>query len=264
MYELKFRYQTQIYSVSDANIKVQFTKPNVTTEKTKLVVLVHGFAGDRNENGFFTTIASELARAGLIAARYDCRGTGESTGSYAKSSVKQHAEDLKVIIKSLTQAGTIAFDPQQISLIGFSLGAAIVGTALKDGLQASKVSYLAPATRPNKSMWPRYDTEQFRTAIEEDREVQKPGSQILLGKSILESIRDTDLGENSFELTKPLLVIHGTEDTRIDIAYSDQAVKKNKISGVEYHRIEGATHSFRPPEQNWQVVAQTLTKWFLQ
>ena len=46
------------------------------------VLLVHGIAVDRNEDGFYRTFAARLDRAGATSLRFDLRAHGESEGSY--------------------------------------------------------------------------------------------------------------------------------------------------------------------------------------
>lgn len=225
------------------------------------LVFVHGFAGDRHENGLFDTLAAHLAEKGIRSITYDWRGLGGSQGDFASSDLGQHVLDFEAVLEWAQQHNQ---DPAgRLQAIGFSLGAAVVGLALHRGAPINRAAYLAPAVRPNISMWGRYNTPEIWQAIDQHGTVQKPGSDVLLGRQILESLRDTDLGEQAFAVDIPLLVCHGTADSRIDITHNrDLARHVTPGPGFRYVEFDGASHSFKPAEQHWQRLADELAEWF--
>lgn len=111
-------------------------------------------------------------------------------------------------------------------------------------------------------MWPRYDIPEIWQQIEERGVAQKPGSDTLVGRPIVESLRDTDLGTKAFVLRVPLLVCHGTADSRIDISHSRElAARVPPGQTFRYTEYDGASHSFRPPEIHWEPLSQEFTTW---
>lgn len=229
-----------------------------------VIIFVHGFGGGRFENGLFREIASKCMAAGFDTLLYDWRGIGGSSGDFHATTVAQHASDFKEIV-SWTGCN-LPRQEKYVSTcaVGFSLGAAVVGLALEHHVPLDCVVYLSPAVRPNKSMWPRYDREQLWHSIARDGVVKKPGGAALLGRPILESLRDTDLGEGSFDLQIPLLVCHGTEDARVECSHTQQLVRQRKMNQdhFQYEELVGASHSFRPEDTYWPKVASLVSTWF--
>jgi len=108
-----------------------------------------------------------------------------------------------------------------------------------------------------------YNTEEIWGQIDATGFAAKPGSSVLLGRAAVEMLRDTDLGENAFEIEPPLLVCHGTNDERIPCS-NTQELMARLLPGraVTYMEFEGASHSFRPAEHR-QRVAEVVVDWLL-
>lgn len=238
--------------------------PAAGRETKGVVVFVHGFCGNRNENGLFDALAAGCTEKGLAAVLYDWRGIGTSEGDFPATSLDDHVADFQHVLKwTATQFGS---DLRALSAIGFSLGAAIVGSALGRRRQLSfrSLVYLSPAVRPRISMWPRYDTPDIRRELKRHGVVEKPGSSVLLGQPILDSLQKTDLGEGAFDVHSPLLVCHGSADTRIDCGHTRDLValrsrRRAAPDAFRYEEFPGASHSFRPDEAHWKGLASTVS-----
>lgn len=83
------------------------------------VVLVHGFASNKEVNWTYTGWVTELASAGRRVIALDNRGHGESTKLYEPSAYHSAtmAEDVRALLDHL--------ELQQADIIGYSLGARI-------------------------------------------------------------------------------------------------------------------------------------------
>ncbi len=111
-------------------------------------------------------------------------------------------------------------------------------------------------------MWPRYNVSEIWRQINARGTAQKQGSTVLLGGPILKSLRDTDLGPQAFSPGVPLLVCHGTGDSRISHLHSRElAGRVTPGPHFRYTEFEGASHSFRPPELHWQNLSLTVINW---
>lgn len=223
-----------------------------------VLLLVHGFAGDKQEGGLFPLLAEQAAEQGFNCLAYNWRGIAPSGGDFANSTIEQHRADFLNIARWVRDR----FPDSQsgLSAVAFSLGAAVAGLALRENHDLlQRVIYLAPALRPNQSMWPRY--EEIWNEIPEGGAAQKPGSAVMLGRPILKSLHDTDLGPSAFNIDVPLLVCHGTADERIPREHS-QALAAQVGPGRDftYEEIEGASHSFRPGGQRLHLV-NTVVDW---
>jgi len=110
------------------------------------VVLVHGFAAERTENGLFTDIGAELVRSGYIVLMYDWRGRGKSEGDFARTSLETHTADLRSVVRWLRRESGL--ESTRYCAVGFSLGAALVGLALRGGLRPRGHLVLEPSRSP--------------------------------------------------------------------------------------------------------------------
>lgn len=63
-------------------------------------------------------------------------------------------------------------------------------------------------------------------------------------------------------MSVPLLVCHGTADTRIDCSHS-RAVARQTPDKPDFSYVEfgGASHSFRPEAQHWPRLASVIAEW---
>jgi alpha-beta hydrolase superfamily lysophospholipase len=232
---------------------------NVPTRAT--VVFVHGFGGNKFENGLFSAIAEKCALKGFSAVFYDWRGVGDSEGEFQSTSLSQHVSDFQTVLAWARKRSQESDHP--LCAVGFSLGAAVVGLALRQGASLDCVTYLSPAVRPRLTMWPRYNNERNWRSIEECGIVKKPGSTLLLTQLILEYLRDTDLGIRAFEVNTPLLVCHGTRDSRIDFSNIQTLVKARRrdAAAFKFFKVKGASHSFRPDITYWPALASQVSDW---
>lgn len=119
------------------------TPPTVDVEaKVPVVVIMHGFTGNKNEP-LLTGLSDALLKAGIASVRFDFNGHGASEGDFLHMNIRNEIEDAKAIIRyvrALPWAG-------RISVVGHSQGgvvASMVAGELDEGAITSMVLY-APA-----------------------------------------------------------------------------------------------------------------------
>lgn len=225
------------------------------------VVLVHGFAGNQDEGGLFPELCRNLQSAGIHAFSYDCRGVGESSdgADYGQTNLRTHVADFENVLQWVCK--NLDTDQDSICGLGFSLGAAIIGLSLQYGTKLGRLVYLCPATRPAVSMWPRYNQRAVWESIDHCGYFTKPESGIRLGAPILKDLERTDLGPSCFRTQQPLLVCHGTADSRIPIAHTEAAMKHADEAQTTFFRVPGASHSFKPSERCWPKLSRQIVDW---
>lgn len=224
------------------------------------VIFVHGFAGNKGENGLFHVLAARCVEEGFAAVLYDWRGIAQSDGDFPTSTLEDHEADFERVADWVNTQ--VAPSSRSLHAVGFSLGAAVIGLAVRRHRRSfTSLVYLSPASRPRQSMWPRY--EELLVEAKTRGVVEKPGSDVLLGPRILESLRETDLGPTAFDLKVPLLVCHGTADSRVDYTHTEELVARiDQESNFQHIPFEGASHSFRPAESCWGKLGDDLVTWF--
>ena len=95
-----------------------------------LVVLCHGFTGDRTANGHFPTLAAKLAELGIATVRMDFAGCGSSTEPYTEYSLASMTDDVNSAIAFFQ--GEYGVDGA-IGLVGHSMGGRLVSLYPQDG-----------------------------------------------------------------------------------------------------------------------------------
>lgn len=226
----------------------------------KIAILVHGFAAEKTENGLFLEAARELNAHGCSVLSYDWRGLGGSGGDFADLDLETHVKDFKTVVRWVKAREKVS--SAEICVVGFSLGAVLVGKAVRSGEHFGTVVFWSPAARPSVDMWPRYNTEQIRYELNKNGYITKSETKIKIGRKIIHSLRETDLADEAFNLGIPLLICHGSKDLRIPIGTSkycyNAAKHKNSILFAEF---KGASHSFRPHDVHRQKLLMLLSRW---
>ena len=131
--------------VGTLNLPDGVTKPPV-------ILLLHGFTGSRNEleipavkEGIFTRAARLWAKRGVASLRIDFRGSGESEGAFADTTLDGQIKDGLAALDYLADLDEV--DADRTALVGWSMGGAVgaaVAARTKHGLDS--VSLWAPGT----------------------------------------------------------------------------------------------------------------------
>ena len=149
------------------------TIPQGTRARFPVVITISGSGPqDRDESlpivpGFrpFRQIADTLGRRGIAVLRLDDRGTGESTGDFAKSSSADFADDVRAAIAWLRARPDV--NPARIALLGHSEGAMIAPmVAATDSRLAGIVLMAGPSKRGREVL-----DHQIRYGIEHDSSI---------------------------------------------------------------------------------------------
>lgn len=84
-----------------------------------LVVLCHGFTGNRDGDGHFGPLAEDLAEEGIASVRLDFAGCGDSTEPYTAYTLDNMAADVNAVIGYMKQEYNIR---GATALVGHSMG----------------------------------------------------------------------------------------------------------------------------------------------
>ena len=207
------------------------------TQADKIVVLVHGLGVDKEEGGFFTKLAGNLAEEGIASFRFDFRSRGESQGTWEDYTITGMLADLTYAIKFLKTKGY-----KEIGVVAASLGGSIAVLycayisvkflCLLNPILTYK-DLLQPETEWG-GKWFRW-SEMKRGYIEfEDTK---------LGMTFYKDLKEIDLLSNINKVKTPVLILHGDKDTYIPVSHS---LKYYKLFGGKSDMvvIEGADHGF--------------------
>lgn len=218
-----------------------------------MAIIFHGFTANRNTS-LLKEITNSLRDENIASVRFDFNGYGDSDGKFENMTVLNEIEDANAILNY------VKTDPhvRNIYLVGHSQGGVVA--SMLAGLYPDlikKVVLLAPAaTLKSDALKGNTQGVTYNPDHIPDR---LPFKDLTLGGFYLRIAQQLPIYEVSAQFTKPVCLIHGTDDTVV----SPNASKKYDqiYQNSTLHLIEGADHCF---SDNYQKNAVNLTADFLQ
>lgn len=218
------------------------------------VIFLHGFTGQRIENGFmFVKLSRALAQAGIAAITFDFLNSGESDGSFDQMLVTGQLTDaLRVAEWSQRQPFV---DRARMGLLGFSLGGMLASCVNARMSCFKSLALLAPTTEQN-------------ICRHAKREGQSDACSIIFGPHCLhpkffEDVITLNSVADVVQNPRPTLIVQGTDDTAVPPAVSQHfidAMQKAEVE-CELKLIDGADHPFAHPSWRHQLQT-TVIDWF--
>jgi len=222
---------------------------STASREAPLLVLAHGFAGNKSENGLFSEASDFLAKRGFSILRFDFRGCGDSPGSFRQVRLSDLQTDLKSVLRFVHETDEVR--PAAVGLIGFSLGAA-VAILLRPRLPKVFV-FWSPAIFTATDMFPRYQTREVLDQIREKGFFVKAGLEV--SREFMDDLVNNEIEYSIRGMRAPVLLLHGEKDSRIPLSSSQQA--KKLFRTAEFKVIRDADHSFTNGNRD-QVFLDTL------
>lgn len=225
------------------------------------VVLVHGGGVTREEGGFFTSLAAGLADEGLPNLRFDLRAHGESEGRNEELTLSGAANDVRVASEFLmAETGT---DAVGLIAASFGGGLAVLHAARYPGM-VERLGLINPALfykrrfvdgRPERWQHDRL-TPEAADALNRDGYLPHSPA-VWQGRAMLNEVfhvrPDVVLGE----IEVPVLIVHGTADTFIPVAWAREAAPRFGKGGAELVVVEGMQHGIAMPDDPQYLHPQT-------
>ena len=213
-----------------------------------MAIIFHGFTANRNTS-LLREIANSLRDENIASVRFDFNGHGDSDGKFENMTVLNEIEDANAILNY------VKTDPhvRNIYLVGHSQGGVVA--SMLAGLYPDlikKVVLLAPAaTLKGDALEGNTQGVTYNPDHIPDR---LPFKDLTLGGFYLRIAQQLPIYEVSAQFTKPVCLIHGTDDTVV----SPNASKKYDqiYQNSTLHLIEGADHCF---SDSYQKNAVNLT-----
>ncbi len=215
-----------------------------------ILIMLHGFASNKNEN-LFLDAEEYFAKKGYNVFRFDVEGAGDSEGDFLDSSLENQANDLKSAIDYVSRL----YSDNSIEVIGFSLGA--TAAILANDERVSKYIFWSPALYPHKDMRPRYCSEEIRTQLKENGFIEKAGLNV--GNKLIDDLGTVYLEDKIQEISKPVLLVHGSADPRID--YNSTVEASELFKQKDLFIIDGANHSFKENNTHREILFEKTYSW---
>lgn len=219
-----------------------------------IVVCCHGFTGDMNGT---QKIAEALENNGYTAYIFDFCGGGYHTISdgdfHSYMTPLTELEDLECVIEYIQHVEV----EECVYLLGCSQGgfvSALYASRHPKNVEKLILYYPAfciPDDARNGSMQAiQFDPENIGDSVGE--------MPMLVSGEYPKSVMQMDIYQEIQGYKGMVLLLHGTQDSIVPIAYADKA---NEVYGsqCEYHRIENATHGFHEEPFFSQALQYTVS-----
>ena len=167
-------------NAADVTLTGTLTLPQATTP-VAAVVLIAGYGpSDRDAtraNSYFKVLAEYLTEQGIAVLRYDKRGAGQSTGSYATATSRDFANDAFAGIAYLKTRTEV--NVRKIGLVGISEGGLIAAMLAAESSDVAFTVLMAPAVDSSVESFVEQSSLQLRADgasigfIERDKQIRR-------------------------------------------------------------------------------------------
>ena len=209
-------------------------------EKCMMVMILHGFTGNKNEK-LLTALADALEAKNIASVRFDFNGHGDSEGKFEEMTVLNEIEDAKKVFEFVKGFEYVS----DVSVAGHSQGGVVTsmlaGELGRDNV--NKVVLLAPAAVLRDDAIRGSVMDAHYDAGNPPETVKIFGTYDL-GREYMLTSQTLPIYETAEKFTGPACMIHGTADR---IVPYDADGKLNLI--------EGADHGFRGFEEEAARIA---------
>lgn len=211
----------------------------------EVVVMLHGFTGNKTEHGgHFRNLSRRLEKMNIASIRMDYHGNGESDGEFSDFIFEDAMDDGRRIIEYASRIGGI----EKVHLLGFSMGGAISSLIVDDKI--NKLVLWSPAggmntiaTRVVKGWRPLENGNYFIPGFE-------------ISTKFIDSINKFTMYQNCANINNETLIVQGNKDVTVT---PDLAEKYNReIKNSKLIFIEGAGHGYDAYEQKEELYKVTL------
>lgn len=228
--------------------------PDNMVDKVPIVLIFHGFAGNKMANHFmFVKLSRRLEKEGVASLRFDFGGSGESDGDFIDMTIAGELTDANRILNFAKELEFV--DRDRIGIVGLSMGGAVA--SMLAGERKADIRSLclwAPAGNMGEIVLEDFigdKYEDFRSKGYLDY------SGLLMGKNFADGVISTDIYRKASGFDKNVLLIHGDNDQVVPLSASN-FYKRIYRGRSELKIIQGGDHTFDKKEWEEEVIALTV------
>ncbi|PKV97766.1 alpha-beta hydrolase superfamily lysophospholipase [Amycolatopsis echigonensis] len=243
-------------------------------EARRAVVLVQGASVTREEGGFFTRLADNLAEADIASLRIDLPGHGESEGRQEELTLSALLNVIRGSLEHLSAA--VPGVRTSLAAASFSGGAAAYYAAKRpdDVERLILFNPLLDYRRRFIEEKPEWSADGYlndkASADLKARNYLGHGPGFRLGRGLLNEAFWFEARETLPHIAAPTLIVHGTEDTFVPVE-SSRAADRELTCEHRLLQLDGAQHGFAvhddpgyadPRTRAWQrQVIREVREW---
>ncbi|MBU3216316.1 alpha/beta hydrolase [Clostridium estertheticum] len=229
--------------------------PENINNKVPIVIIFHGFCGDKMGPHFiFVKLSRLLEKAGIACIRFDFAGSGESDGDFIDMTMDTELKDANNI---LNYVRTLEFvDNDRIGIVGLSMGGAIA--SMLAGVRKSDIETLclwAPAGNMDEIILDKHYIGGGFEEFTQNGYFDVEG--LLVGTKFVDNVKNIKIYEKAAEYDKKSLIIHGDKDDVVSLSASQKYIDFWGDSSL-LKVISGANHTFDKREWEEQVINNTI------
>lgn len=218
-----------------------------TVGSPRVVVLCHGFTGNKLENKrLFVEAAREFAANGIDAFRFDFYGSGDSAGDFADTTITHNMNNLEDAVALMKEKNY-----RHIALLGLSMGGATA--ILAAGKLPVDLLITWSAVPDMKMLFENYVGD-LPQELPEITSHEYNGWTI--NKTFWEDGITHDIQEAFAQLRLPKLIVQGTGDKELFVN-GFHAFRDIALPPADFMEMPGAGHTFETPAHRRQVIRQT-------
>lgn len=215
------RIETRTISVQSGGTEIVGTMTwPAATGPGLLVVMLHGYTGDRDEfaipstgEGLFERAARRFAEAGIPSFRFDFAGSGQSGGAWRDTTFSGQARDTRAVMAYLRQVQGYGDTP--MALLGFSQGGLVALKVAAGGAAVSRLALWNPVLDPQRTFSGILGADQVRNGwkLAQAGETGKVVGSTRLAPGFFADIHNTDPITDAAAYGGPMLIVSGSRDT---------------------------------------------------
>ncbi|WP_299018490.1 alpha/beta fold hydrolase [uncultured Photobacterium sp.] len=193
--------------------------------KPPVVLMLHGFMGNRHElpvkdteEGVYSRAARIMAEHGLASLRIDFRGSGDSDAKWEDTTFSSQIEDANAAVNWIKSNNKV--DNSKIGILGWSQGGLIASHVAKSNPNIRSVALWAPVTHPFMTFSNLLGADLILEAAASDPEKRFSATTpwgkntTLKAKFFKEILTKNPIGAIA-DYQGPLLVIRGSQDNLV-------------------------------------------------
>ncbi|MBI4092094.1 MAG: alpha/beta hydrolase [Candidatus Levybacteria bacterium] len=225
--------------------------PEEKRGKYPVVIMVHGFAYYKEEDGIFVEIGERLAEIGIASYRFDFSGCGESEGDYSDTTLTKLRDDLETILEYVKLRPST--DTNRIGILAQSFGTT---TTIALAPQVNGIILMGSFMNGKKVLadlfGEGYNPEERSVRVDSD------GSKTEMDPPFWKDFDNHDMKALLKRINCPLLLIHGSLDDHVPLSEMEE-IYANANEPKEKVIIDGAYHSLEPKREE---VYRKVVDWF--
>ncbi|HVZ12468.1 MAG TPA: alpha/beta hydrolase [Patescibacteria group bacterium] len=225
--------------------------PDEKRDKYPVVIMAHGFAYFKEEDGLFVEVGKRLAAIGIASYRFDFSGCGESEGDYAKTTLSKLRDDLGSILEFVKSRPTT--DRDRIGIWGQSFGAT---TTISLSPQVRAIALTGSFMRGKEVISNLFGDGYHPEALSIRH--HSDGTETRMEGQFWKDFDNHDMTARLKEIKSSLLLIHGSKDDHVPLSEMELIYEKAN-QPKEKVIVDGADHGLEPKREE---VYDILVNWF--